>query len=159
MKRIWWLVILLLIGVESCMPSHGEVAEGIAFGTVPNPEQWALGDEPAYLVVTEKNWSRYYSSPPSGSDFTTYIYLVASRGTKPNPGYQIRVIEVRQLEDRVTIKLELKEPDPGKVYPQVIVRPVAVAEVAKANLVPRNLLSFIFADQEGRQLAMVKMEI
>jgi hypothetical protein len=63
------------------------------------------------------------------------------------------------LEDRVTIKLELKEPDPGKMYPQVIVRPVAVTEVAKADLVQRNLLSFIFVDQEGRQLAMVKMEI
>jgi hypothetical protein len=149
MKRIWWLVILLLMGLESCMPSHGEVAKGVAFRTVPNPEQWALGNEPAYLVVTEKNWSRCYSSPPSGSDFTTYIYLVASRGAKPNPGYQIRVIEVRQLEDRVTIKLELKEPDPGKMYPQVIVRPVAVAEVAKADLEPGGMLDFVFIDQKG----------
>jgi hypothetical protein len=141
------------------MPSPGEVAKGVAFRTVPNPEQWALGDEPAYLVVTEKNWSGYYSSPPSGSDFTTFIYLVASLGLKPNPGYSVTIRQLERVEDSLTVKVELKEPEPGKVYAQVIVHPVSVAEVAKVSLVPRNLSSFIFVDQEGKQLAVVETEI
>ena len=131
------------------MPSHGEVAKGVAFRIVPNPEQWALGNEPAYLVVTEKNWSRYYSSPPSGSNFATFIYLVASLGLKPNPGYSVTIRQLERVKDSLTVKVELKEPEPGKVYPQVIVRPVAVAEVAKADLEPGGMLDFVFIDQKG----------
>jgi len=62
------------------MPLRGKVARPVAFRAVPDPKQWGLGDEPAYLVVTEKNWSMYYSSPPRGADFDTYIYLVAFLG-------------------------------------------------------------------------------
>jgi hypothetical protein len=141
------------------MPSHGEVATRIAFRIVSNPEQWALGDEPAYLVVTEKNWSRYYSSPPAGSNFATFIYLVASLGLKPNPGYSVTIRQLERVKDSLTVKVELKEPEPGKVYPQVIVRPVAVAEVAKADLEPGGMLDFVFIDQKGRQLAALKAEV
>jgi len=141
------------------MPLHSEVTKSIAFQSVPNPEEWSTGDKPAYLVVTEKNWSAYYSSPPKGSNFATCIYVVASWGVKPNPGYRIRILQVRQKKETLTIKVELMEPDPKKVYPQVIVRPIAVAEVPKANLQPYNLLSFVFTDQKGRQIAAVKAEI
>lgn len=138
---------------------HGEGTKPIAFRTVPNPEQWVFSDEPAYLVVTEKNWSQYYKSPPKGSDFATCIYIVASMGVKPNPGYKIRILQIQQQKDRVTIKVELGEPDPKRVYPQVIVRPCAVAEVAKADLQRYDLLRFVFTDQKGRQISTVKAEI
>lgn len=148
-----------MLAMGSCVPSYGEMAKPVLFWSVPNPEQWVPGDEPAYLVVTEKNWFNYYSSPPTGSDFAAYIYLVASLGVKPNPGYKIAIVEVKQLKDKVTVKLELKEPDPRKVYPQVIVRPVAVAKVAKAGLEPRGILDFVFIDKEGRQLAILRAEV
>ena len=141
------------------MPSPGDLVKRVAFHTVADPEQWTVSNEPACLVVTEKNWSTYYSSPPGSSDFANYIYLVASLGLKPNPGYTVRVLRVERLKDSVTIIVELKEPDPRKAYPQILVRPVAVAKVAKADLEPRGTLDFAFIDQKGRQLFRQETEI
>ncbi len=158
MKGIQWLVILLLAMLESCMPS-GEVPRAIAFRSVLSPEQWLPGDEPTYLVVTQKNWSAYYTTPPNGADFITYVYLVASLGVKPNPGYSIKIDRVEQLKDTVNIRVKVGQPDPRKVYPQVIVRPIAAAKVAKADLERRNLLAFVFVDQKGQQLGTMRIEI
>lgn len=141
------------------MPLRGEARRVIPFHTVPERDQWVVSDEPAYLIVTEKNWSTYYSNPPRGSDFATFIYVVVSLGVKPNPGYSVKIRQLEQLKDRITVKVELKEPDPRKVYPQIIVHPVAVAEVAKADLEPRGMLDFVFIDQKGRQLSALKTEI
>jgi hypothetical protein len=116
-------------------------------------------DEPGYLVVTKKNLSRYYSSTPEGADFDAHIYLIASLGLKPNPGYGIRILKVEQLKDRITTRVEAKEPDPKRVYPQVIVHSIAAAEVAKVDLKPGGLLSFVFVDQKGQELASLRTEI
>ncbi|MDA8215095.1 MAG: protease complex subunit PrcB family protein [Nitrospiraceae bacterium] len=159
MNRTWLLVIPLLIASGSYMPLHGEAAKPVVFRAMPDPEQWVFSDEPAYLVVTEKNWSRYYTSQPKGSDFANCIYIVASRGVKPNPGYRIRILQIQQQKDTITIKFELREPDLKKIYPQVIVRPCAVAEVVKADLQRYDLLRFVFTDQKGRQIATAKAEI
>lgn len=141
------------------MPFHGEGRTLIPFHTLPDPDQWAFTDKPAYLVVTEKNWSNYYSDPPKGSNFATSIYVVVSLGVKPNPGYRVKIQRLEQMKERIVIKVELKEPDPRKVYPQIIVHPVSVAEVAKAGLEPRGVLEFVFIDQKGRQLAALKIEV
>lgn len=138
-----------MVMLVNCMSPRGEVARPVAFHAMPDPGQWALGNEPSYLVVTEKNWSIYYPSPPKGADFDVYIYLVASLGVKPNPGYGIRILQVEQLKDRITTKVELKEPDPKRVYPQLIVHPIAVAKVAKVDLKPSGSLNFVFVDQKG----------
>ena len=132
----------------------GTTMKPVRFRLLANSNPWVVSDAATYLVVIDKNWSNYYSSVPPGSDFATYIYLVASRGVKPNPGYRIRIMEVRQLKDTVTIKLELKEPDPRKVYPQIIVHPVAVTEIAKGDLEPCDILNFVFIDQKGRELVV-----
>lgn len=141
------------------MPLHGEATKRVPFRAVPNAEEWGLGDKPGYLVITEKNWSTYYSSPPKGADFTTSIYIVASLGMKPNPGYSIKILQLQQKKEKITVKVKLGEPDPDKVYAQVIVHPIAVVEVSKANLQPYNMLSFIFTDQKGREITTVKAEI
>lgn len=159
MKSIGWIFILLLVTIGSCMASQSEMTKPIVFGDVPNPEEWAFGDKLAYLVVTDKNWKAYYSSPPQGSDFATCIYLVASLGVRPNPGYRIRILQIKQQNERITISLELVEPDPKKVYPQVIMRPLAVAEVTKGNLQPYSLFHFVFTDQKGREITTVKTGI
>ena len=141
------------------MPSHGEIARPVPFRTVPYPVEWVVGDTSIYLVITHENWFKYYLSSPTGSNFETYIYIVTSLGLKPNPGYSIGILQIEQLKDRITIKVELQEPDPKKVYPQVIVRPMTVAEVAKADMEPSGVLEFVFVDQKGRQLAALKQEI
>jgi len=141
------------------MPSYSEESKSISFRAVPDPVQWSLGDKPAYLVVTEKNWSTYFSSPPKGSDFARYIYVVASLGMKPNPGYSIKITQLQQEKEKITVKVKLGEPDPQKFYAQVIVYPIAVVEVPKANLQPYTPFTFFFIDQKGRQIATVKAEI
>jgi len=159
MKRIGWLVVLSLVVMEGCVPIFSEVTKPIVFRDVPTPEEWAFGDRLSYLVVTDKNWTTYYSNPPQGSDFATCIYLVASLGVRPNPGYRIRILQIKQQNERITISLELVEPDPKKVYPQVIVRPIAVAEVPKGNLQPYDPLHFVFSDPKGREITTVKTGI
>ena len=64
MKTIGLLVIPSLVVIVSCMSIHSEVTKPVVFRDVSNPGEWAIGDKLAYLVITDKNWSTYYSSPP-----------------------------------------------------------------------------------------------
>lgn len=141
------------------MPLDSEVIKPIVFSDVSYPEEWTPHDKLAYLVITDKNWSTYYSSPPRGSDFATTIYVIADLGMKPNPGYRIRILQIQQQKEVITVKVELMGPDPEKTYPQVMVRPIAVVEIPKASLQGYNLLDFIFIDQKGRKIALAKAEI
>lgn len=159
MKRVWWLFVPLLLLLGGCMPFHGETARIVPFHTVRDQEQWIVSDERAYLVVTERNWSTYYSNLPRGSNFAAFIYVVASLELKPNPGYTVRVSQLEQVRDRITVKIELKEPDPRRVYPQIIVHPIAVAEVRKVDLEPRGMLNFVFVDQKGHELGTLTVDV
>ena len=111
------------------------------------------------MVVTEKNWQAYYPTPPAGADFQSNFYVVASWGVKPNPGYRISIRGIEQAGPRVEVKVSLEEPDPGKVYPQVLVHPLAMAAVRKDSLRQRGLLTFEFLDQRGKQLALAEAEL
>jgi hypothetical protein len=158
-KRIGWITLLALLVLGISMTSHSEITGSIPFHAVSNPQPWALGDKPSYLVITEKNWPSHYSSQPKGADFTANIYVVASLGLKPNPGYTVRIFQLQQLGEVINVKLELGEPAPNKFYIQVMTRPIAVAEVPKANLQSLKQLRFVFSDQKGKELAIVKTEI
>jgi hypothetical protein len=159
MKRIWRLIILSLIVLESCMPLPREATRRIPFRDVSEPALWTVDERPAYLIVTEGNWSAYYSNPPAGSDFHSFIYVVVSLGMKPNPGYTVRIEQIERVQDMVTVKVDIKQPDPRKIYPQVIVHPTAVAQVAKADLEPGGLLNLVFTDQNGQRLTTLKTEV
>ena len=141
------------------MAIQNEVIKPVVFGDVPSPEEWVPGDRLAYLVMTDKNWTTYYSNPPKGSDFVACVYVVGSLGVRPNPGYRIRILQMRQQKEAISIIVEVMEPDPNRVYPPVMVRPIAVAEVPKANLQPFKPLEFVFTSQKGRQFATVKIDI
>jgi hypothetical protein len=158
-KKIGWLTLLVLLLLGISMTSHSVTMKSIAFRAVSNPQPWTLGDKPSYLVVTEKNWPSYYSSQPKGADFMTNIYLIASLGLKPNPGYTVRILQLQQKGELINVKLELGEPDPNKFYIQVMVKPIAVAEVSRANLQLLKQLHFVFVDQKGKELASVKIEV
>ncbi len=141
------------------MPLSHEATRRIPFHALTEPGLWTVGDQPAYLAVTVRNWSTYYPNPPAGSDFGSFVYVVASLGMKPNPGYTVRVRQLERVKDVITVKVEIKEPDPRKIYPQVIVHPTAVVQIAKADLEPGGLLDFVFVDQKGQQLTILKTEI
>ena len=59
----------------------------------------------------------------------------------------------------INVKLELGDPDPNKFYIQVMVKPIAVAEVPRTNLRSLKQPIFVFVDQKGKELATVKTEI
>jgi hypothetical protein len=159
MRRIGCLILLSVLFI--CIPvvSNSDMTKPVTFYLTANPQPWALGDKPSYLVITEKNWPSNYSREPQGADFTANIYIVASLGLKPNPGYRVRILQLQPQRDAINVKLELGEPDPNTFYIQVMTRPIAVAEVPKANLPPLKLMSFVFLDQKGKELAVVKTEI
>ena len=159
MKRAGCFVLLPVLFLGMAVISNSEVTKPITFNPLANPQPWMLGDKPSYLVVTEKNWPSYYSSQPKGADFTANIYIVASLGLKPNPGYTVRILQLQQQGEVINVKLELGEPAPNKFYIQVMVKPIAVAEVPKAILQSLKQPSFVFVDQKGKELATVKTEI
>jgi len=159
MKRAGCFVLLPVLCLAMAVMSNSEVTKPITFHPFPNPQTWALGDKPYYLVITEKNWPSHYSSQPKGSDFTANIYVVVSLGLKPNPGYTVRILQLQQQEEVIYVKLELGEPDPNKFYIQVLVKPIAVAEVPKTNLQSLKQLRFVFLDQKGKELATIKSEV
>jgi len=159
MKRAGCFVLLPVLFLGMTVASNGEVTKPITFHPLPNPQPWTLGDKPSYFVVTEKNWLSYYSSQPKGADLTANIYIIASLGLKPNPGYTVRILQLQQKGEVINVKIELGEPDPNKFYIQVMTRPIAVAEVPKANLQSLKQLRFVFLDQKGKELATVNTEI
>jgi len=134
--------------------------QSLPFRSVPGSGPWALAsDQPAYLAVTDKTWRAHYPTPPTGADFQGNFYVVASWGVKPNPGYRISIRGIEQAGLRVEIRLSLEEPDPGLVYPQVLVHPLAVAEVRKDALRQHGLLAFKVLDQRGGQLAVAEADV
>ena len=141
------------------MISYSEITQSIPFRAVSNSQTWALGDEPSYRVITEKNWPSHYSSQPKGADFAAKIYVVASLGLKPNPGYTVRILQLQQQGAVVNIKLELEEPTPHKFYIQVMVKPIAVVQVSKIDLQPFPVFTFLFVDQEGNEIATIQSEM
>ena len=159
MKRAGCFVLLPVLFLGMTVASNSEVTKPITFHPLPNPQTWVLGDKPSYLVVTEKNWLSHYSNQPKGADFTANIYIIASLGLKPNPGYTVRILQLQQLGEVINVKLELGEPDPNKFYIQVMAKPITVAEVPKANVQSLKQLRFVFLDQKGKEFATINTEI
>lgn len=159
-KSILPLIVLFLSSSLSLSSGCRGGDKSLHFRSLDQPQAWAvLRAEPAFLVVTEANWQTHYINLPQGADIKKNIYVVASWGTKPNPGYRISISRIGQSESTVTVKLSLQEPEPDKVYPQVIVRPTAVAELGKDAFKQRGALTFRFVDQKGNILAQISVQI
>lgn len=132
----------------------------IPFRLLSNPGFWAMpSQEPVFLVLTEENWPNYYSFFPRDADFTNNIYLLACWGVKPHPGFQILISQVTQDNFQLYITVRFINPQPGILYPQVLVRPLAVAEVAKNSLCLRGPLTFIFLKEEGKEITTLKAKV
>jgi hypothetical protein len=132
----------------------------VPFRLLPNPGSWAIPSQQALLLVlTKENYRKYYPAAPQGADFMQNIYFLACWGVKPNPGYQISISQITQSDWEVIITINFIEPEPPKFYPQVVTRPLIVAEVAKAALSPRGLLTFIFMAEKGLELARHKINV
>jgi hypothetical protein len=151
MKQIF-LLLIGLAGVRG-MYTSSEAGDSVPFTSVKTPRSWVSADVQTYRIVTEGNWSQYYSSPPAGADFAKCIYVVTSRGSQPNPGFRIKILTITQEKEKIHVSVELLQPDPNREYVQMIVTPAAVVEIEKKQLQPLPQYEFIFTDQRGRQLA------
>jgi hypothetical protein len=156
MKRIWFILILLVMAKENSMVANA--SKPVAYSAVSAPRLWETDHLGAYIVVTAKNWSKYYPSPPQGSDFSASIYVVASMGMRPNPGYRIRIVKIAQEGQNVEVSVEQLPPDRKGIYPQMLVNPIAVAEVKRKDLQPYPVLNFAFVNQSGQSITEVKVE-
>ncbi len=156
MKRIWYILFLLVIAKETFIMANPN--KTVPFSTPAAPRLWTTGDTAQYIVVTGKNWSKYYANRPENADFAASIYVVASMGTQPNPGYRIRIVQISQDGAQIQVTLEKRNPDRGMMYPQVLVNPTAVAEIKKKDLQPYPAMEVEFVDQTGQHLGQFKME-
>jgi hypothetical protein len=146
--KLFCLLLMALSGAGEATINDA-ADNSITFTSIQNAREWILGDERSYRVVSESNWREYYSNPPVGADFGKYIYIVASRGSQPNPGYRIRIAAISQEKEKIHVFVELLQPDPGMEYMQVIVTPTAVAAIEKTQLRPFPKYEFLFTGQSG----------
>lgn len=160
MRNVWRLIWVLMLTGGLAMAGCGKGSGNIPFIEPGEPQAWAiLSDQPAYAVVTEKNWSKYYPAPPQQANFKEKFYIVATWGLKPNPGYRLSIVSIEQSGSSLQVKLKQEEPDTKLFYPQVIVRPTAVVEISSSSLNQRGLLTFEFLDQNETTLARTEAEI
>ena len=151
-------LLLLTTALEIGMAQGENTEKAVPYENVADHDLWAMGEKQAYFVVTSKNWSGYYASPPHGADLSTCIYVVASMGVQPNPGYRIKIAGIKRNEGRVRVTVERSKPDRKTAYAQVLVTPVAVAEVKQKDLRPYRRLQVSFVDPGGRQIAEQAVE-
>ena len=160
MTKLWRLIGALMLIGGLAMSGCNNSSESLSFKEPKEPQAWAiLADQPAYAVITDSNWTKYYPTRPSQADFKEKFYIVATWGPKQNPGYRISITSINQTGSSLQVRLKLDEPDPKMAYAQVIVRPTAVAEVGIEELKQRGLLTLEFLDQKGSTLARIDTEI
>lgn len=71
-----------------------------------------------------------------------YRGVLINLGYAPNPGYKVKIDRIIKEEDKWSIEVSLKEPDPGKVYNEVI-------------SYPYNILSII---DDSKPIEVIKVE-
>ncbi len=162
MHTIIVLISIAILGLGAGLPLSGCRAQGkdLPFRLLPDPQVWTLGkDEPAYFVVTEKNWKSLFPALPPGADLANNIYIVASWGVKPNTGFNLSMIGLREIGAGLQVALNMEEPQPSQFYAQVLVHPATVAEVARKSLPPGAKLTVEFINQRAFRVARVEVEL
>lgn len=82
------------------------------------------------------NWAQTKKSVPGlhSASFEGKTYILVSRGQKPNPGYGIKIQNVVEEPNRIVVSVTISNPEPGKMYAQVITTPydlVVISQTAK----------------------------
>ncbi|MFF0827799.1 stalk domain-containing protein [Brevibacillus sp. NPDC003359] len=70
------------------------------------------------------------------------LYVIA-RGSSPNPGYGLQISKVEQSWEQLFVYVKQTQPDPGRMYPQVISYPYLAAKV---KLPPYTTVVFLDAE-------------
>lgn len=64
---------------------------------------------------------------------TDGIYVGIAAGAKPNGGYGVQVVDVIERANDVVVKVKYSEPEPGKMYTQVITYPATLIKIPITN--------------------------
>ena len=86
-------------------------------------------------------------------DLTSHSLLVVYLGHRPNPGYQLRLLnrQAEQLGGLLRIEVERVLPLPDMIYPQVLVSPCMLLEIPKGSYTQIEVV-----DQYGERVGLVQ---
>lgn len=146
------LLLTLIFAFSSCATGReAGSAEGKSLEMEPfllggiRPERVPVG----WQVFTnarawEQFWSQHSSTAAPQIDFRHFTLVAVFLGRKPNPGYAVKIISVREFSDKVVVEALESRPSPELLYAQVIVYPydaVLIPNVGKeirVELMPEN---------------------
>ncbi|GAA4716896.1 stalk domain-containing protein [Brevibacillus fulvus] len=70
-------------------------------------------------------------------------FYVIARGQSPNPGYGLRFAKAEEKGEQLLVYVQLTKPEPGKMYPQMIVYPYLAANIELSRY---KTVTFLDAD-------------
>jgi hypothetical protein len=93
--------------------------------------------EQARLPSAVKDWVEARKNSRGIYEFSwlEHDYLLISLGFRPNPGYRIEVTKVGKSDGEITVVVKEELPEPGKMYPQIIIYPYILAEIKEKGKV------------------------
>jgi hypothetical protein len=130
------------LGYQIKWDSEAKLAQIIVLNA---PDSFLLLDF-ASLSGEEKDFVRE-ASLTKGIHRLGNLYVIA-RGPSPNPGYGIQFVRTERKGEQLIVYVKVTEPEPGKLYAQVISYPYLIARV---NLPKNSTITFHDADT-GKQL-------
>jgi hypothetical protein len=81
----------------------------------------------------EDFWSQHSFKPAPKIDLDKYTLIMIFLGRKPNPGYSVKITDVREYQDKVVVQAVETEPQPDALYAQVIVYPYDSVLIPKTD--------------------------
>ncbi|MGE5576472.1 MAG: protease complex subunit PrcB family protein [Syntrophothermus sp.] len=113
-------------------------------------------DQAEYDSLWQSLWNAWEQP---AVDFQKSFVVGVFYGERPTGGCGMRVKKVAQSGGEVTVTVERISPRPGAFVTMVITYPGQLVAVNKNSLAQKGQLTFIFVDQEQRELARVEKSV
>jgi hypothetical protein len=65
----------------------------------------------------------------SDGDLIKSNFIILNMGEKPTGGYSISVLEVREMPDKIMVKVKESDPEPGSMTTMAVTNPYAVVKI------------------------------
>ena len=92
-------------------------------------------------------------------DFGRHFLVAVHRGPCPTGGHTIRINDIEQHGDEVTVTIARRDPRPGEPVTMMITHPRDCVAVERSALICRGRLHFHFVDERGKKLSQVTAHI
>ena len=131
--------------------AHGVTSDYGRMDEMPVPED----TPPECLVIDDEGEFQrllslsYFQEPIAEVDFDSYIVIAAMQGPKSTGGYAISIMHASQSDGEVRVEIDLIEPEPGSMTPQVLTSPYHLVLAERSSFDPRGELVFTFVDQDN----------